>query len=84
MGRGLVVFRCTSLEVLLCIDEYSSRSRMTFALITGRINCASRLSVLAARYQNDSGESKLLPALTGIFLCVCVCAGEGAGGRDVK
>lgn len=77
MGRGLVVCRCTSLEVLLCIDEYSCRSRMTFALITGRINCASRLSVLAARYQNDNGESKLLPALTGIFFLF----GRGPGGE---
>lgn len=82
MGRGLVVCRCTSLEVLLCIDEYSRRSRMAFALITGRINCASRLSVLAARYRNDNGESKLLPTLTGIFLLFFF--GKGAGGRDVK
>lgn len=76
MGTGLVVCRCTSLEVLLCIDEYSCRARMTFALITGRINCASRMSVLAARYQNDNGESKQLPALTAIFCFVWEVWGE--------
>lgn len=79
MGTGLVVCRCTSLEVLLCMDEYSCRSTMTFALITARINCASRMSVLAARYQNDNGESKLLPALTAIFSLF-----GRSWGKDVK
>lgn len=82
MEKGLVVCRRMSLAVLLCINEYSSRSTMTFALITARINCVCRMSVLAARYQNDNGESKLQLAMTGFFFFFGL-SGRSIG-KDVK
>lgn len=57
---------------------------MTFALITGRINCASRMPLLAARYQNDNGESKLLPAQTAIFFILFFWEVWGGGLQNNK